>query len=72
MVEENKKDGEDDSINLLFEQALMRQRDGLMEHFSHILQCLPITKGTSSSRGHFGNTYPFKVHVNFDIPIFEG
>jgi hypothetical protein len=26
----------------------------------------------SSSRDHFGGTSPFKVQVNFDIPIFEG
>jgi hypothetical protein len=25
-----------------------------------------------SSSGHFGGTSPFKVQVNFDIPIFEG
>jgi hypothetical protein len=44
----------------------------MMENFSHILQCLSIAAGTSSSRGHFGSTSPFKVQVNFDIPIFEG
>jgi hypothetical protein len=27
---------------------------------------------TSSSSDHFGGTSPFKVQVNFDIPIFEG
>jgi hypothetical protein len=72
MVEEKKNDGADDSINLLLEQALTRQRDEMMENFSHILQCLPITTGTYSSRNHFGGTSPFKVQVNFDIPIFEG
>jgi hypothetical protein len=44
----------------------------MMENFSHILQHLPITTGTSSSSDHFGGTSPFKVQVNFDIPIFEG
>ena len=44
----------------------------MMENFSHILQCLPIEKGTSSSIGHFGGTSPLKVQFNFDIPIFEG
>jgi hypothetical protein len=72
MVEENKNDRADDSINLLLEQALTRQRDEMMENFSHILQCLSITTGTSSSSDHFGGTSPFKVQVNFDIPIFEG
>jgi hypothetical protein len=43
----------------------------MMENFAHILQRLPITTGTSSSSDHFGGTSPFKVQVNFDIPIFE-
>jgi hypothetical protein len=44
----------------------------MMENFSHILQCLPITKCASSSSDHFGGTFPFKVQVNFYIPVFEG
>jgi hypothetical protein len=72
MEEEKKNDGADDPINLLLEQALTRQRDEMMENFSHILQRLPIASGASSSRNHFGGTSPFKVQVNFDIPIFEG
>ena len=43
-----------------------------MENFSHILQCLPIETRTSSSNIHFERTFPFKVQVNFGIPIFEG
>ena len=72
MVEENKNDGADDPINMLLEQTLTRQRDEMMENFAHILQCLLIETGTSSLRGHFGGTSPFKVQVNFDIPVFEG
>jgi hypothetical protein len=72
MAEEKKNDGAKDSINLLLEQALTRQRDEMMENFSHILQCLSITTGASSSRDHFGGTSPFKVQVNFDILVFEG
>jgi hypothetical protein len=26
----------------------------------------------SSSNNHFGGVTPFKVQVNFDIPLFEG
>jgi hypothetical protein len=37
MEEEKKNDGADDSINMLLEQALTRQRDEMMENFSHIL-----------------------------------
>jgi hypothetical protein len=44
----------------------------MMDNFSHILQCLSISTYKSSSSGHFGGTSPFKVQVNFDIPIFEG
>ena len=72
MEEEKKNDGADDPINLLLEQALMRQRDEMMENFAHILQCLPIASSASSSSGHFGGTSPFKVQVNFDILVFEG
>jgi hypothetical protein len=72
MAEEKKIDGADDPINLLLEQALTRQRDEMMENFSHILKCLPIASGASSSSDHFGGTSPFKVQVNFDIPVFEG
>ena len=61
MVEENKIDGADDPINLLLEQALTRQRDEMMENFTHILKHLPIPSGTSSSSNHFGGTSPFKV-----------
>jgi hypothetical protein len=72
MVEENKNDKVDNFINLLLEQALTQQRDEMMENFAHILQRLSIATGTSSSINHFGGTSPFKVQVNFDIPIFEG
>ena len=72
MAEEKKNDGANDPISLLLEQALTRQRDEMMENFAHILQCLPIATGTSSSNDHFGGASPFKVQVNIDIPIFEG
>jgi hypothetical protein len=38
MVAEKKNDEAKYSINLLLEQALMRQRDEMMENFAHILQ----------------------------------
>jgi len=71
MVKEWKNDRADDSINLLLEKDLMRQRDK-MESVSHILQCMLITTDASSSSNHFRGTSPFKVQVNFDIPVFEG
>jgi hypothetical protein len=72
MAEEKKNNGADDPINLLLEQALTRQMNEMMENFSHVLQCLSIASGTSSSSSDFGGTLPFKVQVNFDIPVFEG
>jgi hypothetical protein len=53
MEEEKKNDRAEDSINMLLEQALTRQRDEMMENFSHILQCMSITTGASSSSNHF-------------------
>jgi hypothetical protein len=53
MAEEKKNDRADDSINLLLEKALTRQRDEMMENFSHIFQRLLIASGTSSSSSHF-------------------
>jgi hypothetical protein len=44
----------------------------MMENFVHILQRLLIETNASSSSVHFGGTSPFKVQVNFDIPVFEG
>jgi hypothetical protein len=57
---------------MLLEQDLTRERDEMMENFVCILQHLPITTGVSSLSDNFGGTSPFKVPVNFDIPIFEG
>ena len=72
MAAENKNDGEEDYINLLLEKSLTRQRDEMMEKFSHILQHLPIIESTYSSSDHFGGTSPFKVQLNVDIHVFEG
>jgi hypothetical protein len=43
----------------------------MMDKFSQILQRLPIGSASTSSSHSRGAT-PFKVQVNFDIPIFEG
>ena len=42
-----------------------------MDSFTQILNWLP-TGGASASNSHSGGATPFKVQVNFDIPIFEG
>jgi hypothetical protein len=40
----------------------------MMDNFAHILRQLPIGDASSSS----GHATPFKVQVNFYIPLFEG
>jgi len=43
----------------------------MMDNVAQILQRFPMGSA-STSNNHFGGTTPFKVQVNFDIPIFEG
>ena len=71
MAEEKKDEGVGYCFKILLEEALKKQRNMMMDNFSQILQWLP-TYGTSASNSHSGGTTPFKVQVNFDIPIFEG
>jgi hypothetical protein len=68
MAGEKKYDGTRDPFKLLIEESLTQQRNEMMDSFMQILQRLP-TGDTSSSSG---GTTPFKVQINFDIPIFEG
>ena len=57
---------------MLLEEALTRQRNEMMDNFAQILRRLSTsTEGTSSNNQFVGPT-PFKVQVNFDIPLFEG
>jgi hypothetical protein len=42
----------------------------MMDNFAQILQRLP-TNDASASNNHSGGATPFKVQVNFDIPIFD-
>ena len=53
----------------IFLEALEKQRNMMMDNFSQILQQLPIG-GASVSNSHSGGATPFKVQVNFEIPIF--
>jgi hypothetical protein len=68
MAGENKYDGTGDPFKMLLEESLTQQRNEMMDSFVQILRRLP-TDDTSSSSG---GTTPFKVQINFDIPIFEG
>jgi hypothetical protein len=68
MRDEKKDDGSRDPFKFLLKESRARQRNEIMKNFAHILQLLPIGD-TSSSSGH---ATPFKVQVNFYIPLFEG
>jgi hypothetical protein len=68
MAGEKKDDGTTYPFKLLIKEALMQQRNEMMDIFTQILRQLPIGDTSSSS----GGTAPFKVQINFNIPIFEG
>ena len=69
MADEKKDEGAGDPIKILLEEALERQRNAMMDNFSQILQRLP-RGDTSTSNSYSESATPFKVQVNFDIPIF--
>jgi hypothetical protein len=56
---------------MFLEESLVQQRNEMMEKFTHILQQLLLTVEESSMRNYFEGVTPFKVHANFDIPLFE-
>ena len=68
MGDENKDDGAGDPFKKNLEEALAWKRNEMMDNFAQILRRLP-TREESSSSVH---ETPFKVQVNFDIPLFEG
>ena len=71
MGDENKYEGVGYPIKILLQEVLKKKRNVMMDNFTQILQRLP-TGGASASSSHSGGATPFKVQVNFDIPIFEG
>jgi hypothetical protein len=68
MEGENKDDGTGDPFKMFLEESLMQQRNEMMDSFAKFLRRLPIGDASSSNR----HVSPFKVKINFDIPIFEG
>ena len=71
MADKKKDEGAGDPIKILLEEALERQQNAMMDSFAQILQRLPRSNASASS-SYSGNATPFKVQVNFEIPIFEG
>jgi hypothetical protein len=72
MAEEKRYDKVGDHFKMFLKESLERKRNEVMENFSQILQQLSMAAKASSTRSHFEGTTPFKVQVNFDIPLFEG
>jgi hypothetical protein len=68
MGDEKKYDGAGDPLKMLLKESLARQRNEMMDNFAQILRRFPMGEASSSS----DHATPFKVHVNFDIPLFEG
>jgi hypothetical protein len=68
IAREKKDDGTGDPFKMLLEEALTQQRNERMDSFTQILQRLPTGEASSSS----GGVAPFKVQINFVIPLFEG
>jgi hypothetical protein len=68
MVGEKKYDGTRDPFKMFLEESLMQQRNEMMDSFVQIL------RWTTNRRCIFleRRVAPFKVQINFDIPIFEG
>jgi hypothetical protein len=63
----NKYDEIGDPFKMLLEEALERQRNEMMDNFAQILRRLSTSDASTSREG----ATPFKVQINFDIPIFE-
>ena len=71
MVNEKKDEGVGDPIKILLKEALEWQRNVMMDNFAQIPQQLP--RGDASTSNNYSIfATPFKVQVNFEIPIFEG
>jgi hypothetical protein len=68
MAGEKKDDGTQDSFKKIIKEPLKQQRNDMMDSLAQILWRLP-TGDTSSSNERAA---PFKIQINFDIPIFEG
>eukprot|EP00253_Pinus_taeda_P015810 PITA_15810 len=69
MADEKKDEGQEILSNLA-QEAPERQRNAICS-FAQILQRLPRGDASASS-SYSGNATPFKVQMNFEIPIFEG
>jgi hypothetical protein len=67
MGEKKRDDGVGDPFKWFLKESLARQRNKMMDNFTEILRRPPTGSASSLS----GGVTPFKIHINFDIPIFE-
>jgi hypothetical protein len=73
MAEEKKDEKARDPFKMFLEEDLVQQRNEMMDNFAQNLRILPMVMAKAySTRSHFASATPFKVQVNFDIPLFEG
>jgi hypothetical protein len=68
MEGENKDGGTRYPFKMIVSESIEQHRNEMMDIFSQILRRLSASDASTSS----GGASPFKVHINFDIPIFEG
>jgi hypothetical protein len=68
MAVEKKDDRTRDPFKMFLDESLTQQRNQIMDSFMQILRWLP----TSDTHTSSGGVAPFKVKINFYIPIFEG
>ncbi len=68
MAEEKKDEEAGDPFKIFIDESLERQRNTMLDNVSQILWRLP-TENASSSKNHSGGAIPYKVQVNFEIPI---
>ena len=73
MEKEKRDERAGDHFKMFLEEALVRQRNEMMDKFAQILRRLSMVAAKEySTRNHFVSETPFKVQVNFDILLFEG
>jgi hypothetical protein len=70
MGDKKKDEGAGYPIKILHEEALEKQRNAMMDNFAQIIQRFP-TGDAFASNNNSGGATPFKVQINFDIPIFD-
>jgi hypothetical protein len=68
MASENKYGRTRDPFKMFLKESLEQQWNEMMENFAKILRWLLISDASTTR----GGAAPFKLQINFDIPIFEG